>query len=59
MALNTSKVKGRKEVYRLLREWEDYGMEDVYMDKGNSIVHGRVGEVNCKSSLCLLALVSC
>jgi hypothetical protein len=59
IALNTSKVKGRKEVYRLLREWEDYGMEDVYMDKGNSIVHGRVGEVNCKSCLCLLALVSC
>lgn len=46
IALNTSKVRGRKEVYRLLREWEDYGMEDVYMDKGNSIVHGRVGEVN-------------
>ncbi|KAJ5249200.1 hypothetical protein N7468_000651 [Penicillium chermesinum] len=46
IALNTSKVKGRKEVYRLLRDWEDYGMEDVRMDKGNSIVHGRVGEVN-------------
>ncbi|KAJ5298200.1 uncharacterized protein N7443_006320 [Penicillium atrosanguineum] len=46
IALNTSKVKGRKEVYRLLREWEDYGMEDVTMDKSNSVVHGRVGEVN-------------
>ncbi|KAJ5670673.1 uncharacterized protein N7477_006036 [Penicillium maclennaniae] len=46
IALNTSKVKGRKEVYRLLREWEDYGMEDVTMDKNNSIVRGRVGEVN-------------
>lgn len=47
IALNTSKVKGRKEVFRLLREWRDYGMEDVYMDKSNSTVHGRVGEVNC------------
>lgn len=50
IALNTSKVKGRKEVYKLLREWEDYGMEDVYMDKSNSVVHGRVGEVNCEST---------
>ncbi|KAJ5110165.1 hypothetical protein N7532_002810 [Penicillium argentinense] len=46
IALNTSKVKGRKEVYRMLREWRDYGMEDVRMDKSNSTVHGRVGEVN-------------
>lgn len=48
IALNTSKVKGRKEVYKLLREWRDYGMEDVYMDKNNSTVHGRVSEANCK-----------
>lgn len=48
IALNTSKVKGRKEVYRLLRDWRDYGMEDVYMDKSNSTVHGRVSEANCK-----------
>lgn len=49
IALNTSKVKGRKEVYKLLREWEDYGMENVYMDKSNSVVHGQVGQVNCQS----------
>lgn len=48
MALNTTKAKGRKEVYKLLRDWEDYGMEDVKLDKANSIVYGRVGEVNCK-----------
>lgn len=48
IALNTSKVKGRKEVYKLLREWEDYGMENVYMDKSNSIVRGQVGQVNCQ-----------
>ncbi|KAJ5263250.1 hypothetical protein N7478_010855 [Penicillium angulare] len=46
IALNTTKVKGRKEIHKLLCEWEDYGMEDVYMDKSNSLVHGRVGEVN-------------
>lgn len=50
IALNTSKVKGRKEVYKLLRDWRDYGMEDVYMDKNNSTVHGRVSEANCKFS---------
>lgn len=49
IALNTSKVKGRKELYKLLREWRDFGMEDVYLDKTNSIVHGRVSEANCKS----------
>ena len=48
VALDTSKIRGRKEVYKILREWEEYGMEDVYMDKPNNYVHGRVGEVNCK-----------
>lgn len=47
-ALDTSKVKGRKEVFKILCEWEKYGMEEVYMDKANNIVHARVGEVNCK-----------
>ncbi|KAF7717907.1 Uncharacterized protein PECH_002693 [Penicillium ucsense] len=46
IALNTSKVKGRKELYRMLREWEDYGMENVSLDKNNSVVRGRVGAVN-------------
>ncbi|KXG54361.1 uncharacterized protein PGRI_075050 [Penicillium griseofulvum] len=46
IALNTSKAKGRKELYKLLREWRDFGMEDVYLDKANSIVHGRVSEAN-------------
>ncbi|KAJ5787789.1 hypothetical protein N7457_002779 [Penicillium paradoxum] len=46
IALSTSRAKGRKELYKLLREWQDFGMEDVYLDKTNSIVHGRVGEAN-------------
>ncbi|KAJ5945997.1 hypothetical protein N7454_002836 [Penicillium verhagenii] len=46
LALNASKAKGCKVVHHLLRDWEDYGMEDVRIDKANSIVHGRVGEVN-------------
>jgi len=46
MALNTTKLHGRKEVFRILREWKQYGLEDVYLDKSNSVIHGRVGEAN-------------
>lgn len=48
IALNCSKQKGRRELYKLLREWRDYGMEDVWLDKSNSVVHGRVSEANCE-----------
>ncbi|KAL4890745.1 hypothetical protein BDV59DRAFT_204216 [Aspergillus ambiguus] len=46
VALNASKMRGRKEVYKILRKWKQYGLEDVYLDKANSIIHGKVGEVN-------------
>jgi serine/threonine-protein kinase HSL1 (negative regulator of Swe1 kinase) len=46
--MNVSKTKGRKEVYKTLREWKQYGMEDVRLDKSENIVYGRVGEGNCK-----------
>ncbi|KAL2795974.1 hypothetical protein BJX66DRAFT_154168 [Aspergillus keveii] len=46
VALNTSKIKGRKEVYKMLREWKQYGIEDIRLDKANNIIHGRVGESN-------------
>ncbi|KAK1145820.1 serine/threonine-protein kinase gin4 [Aspergillus melleus] len=48
IALDTSKIKGRKEVYKILREWEwkQYGLVDVSMDKSNNVIHGRVDEVN-------------
>lgn len=57
VALNTSKAKGCKELYKLLREWRDFGMEDVYLDKTNSVVHGRVSEANCKSFILLCPLL--
>ncbi|KAL4781589.1 hypothetical protein BJX76DRAFT_350075 [Aspergillus varians] len=44
--LNTSKLKGRKEIYKMLREWKQYGMENIYLDRANSIIYGRVGESN-------------
>lgn len=46
IALNTTKARGRKEVYRILREWKQYGLEDVSTDKTNNIIYGRVGENN-------------
>ncbi|KAL1970343.1 hypothetical protein VTN77DRAFT_5503 [Rasamsonia byssochlamydoides] len=44
--MNVSKSKARKEVYKTLREWKQYGMEDVRLDKAQNIVYGRVGEGN-------------
>ncbi|KAI9367716.1 hypothetical protein BJX61DRAFT_279792 [Aspergillus egyptiacus] len=46
VALNTTKIKGRKEIYKMLRDWKQYGIEDIYLDKANSIIYGRVGESN-------------
>ncbi|RDW72629.1 serine/threonine-protein kinase [Aspergillus mulundensis] len=46
VALNASKIKGRKEIYKILREWKQYGIEDIHLDKANSVVYGRVGASN-------------
>lgn len=48
VALNTSKLKGRKDVLKLLREWKQFGMEEAYLDKANGVIRAKVGEVNCK-----------
>jgi hypothetical protein len=50
VALNVSKIKGRKEIYKMLRDWKQYGIEDIHLDKPNSIIYGRVGESNCTSN---------
>ncbi|KAH1512315.1 hypothetical protein KXW75_004153 [Aspergillus fumigatus] len=47
VALNTSKLKGRKDVLKLLREWKQFGMEEAYLDKANGVIRAKVGEVNC------------
>jgi serine/threonine-protein kinase HSL1 (negative regulator of Swe1 kinase) len=48
VALNTSKLKGRKDVLKLLRDWKQFGMEEAHLDKASGVIRGRVGEVNCK-----------
>ncbi|OJJ43112.1 hypothetical protein ASPZODRAFT_74966 [Penicilliopsis zonata CBS 506.65] len=45
-ALNTSKVKAWRDVYRILRDWKQYGIEQVLLDKANSTIRGRVGDDN-------------
>ncbi|WEW56734.1 serine/threonine-protein kinase gin4 [Emydomyces testavorans] len=46
IALNASKSRARKEVLKILREWKKYGMEDIHFDKQNSVIRGKVGELN-------------
>lgn len=48
VAFSIPKAKSRKEVYRTLREWKQYGMENVHLDKAENIIYGRVSETNCK-----------
>ena len=51
VALNTSKMKGRKDVYKILRDWKQYGLDYVLLDKVNSVIYAKVGEKNCESPL--------
>lgn len=46
IALNIPKNRGTREVYRILRDWKQYGLEDVSRNKKNSTIYGRVGEKN-------------
>ncbi|KAL2001789.1 hypothetical protein VTN02DRAFT_1217 [Thermoascus thermophilus] len=46
IALKISKVKARKEVYRVLRDWKQYGVEELHLDKERSVIYGRVGDAN-------------
>jgi len=47
IALNVAKKKGRKEVYKILRGWKKYGLENVHLDKTENVIFGRVVEGNC------------
>ncbi|KAF9886235.1 hypothetical protein FE257_011848 [Aspergillus nanangensis] len=46
VALSESKMKSRKDMYKILRKWKQYGLYDVYLDKTNSIIYGKVAETN-------------
>lgn len=48
IALDVSKPRARKEVIKILREWKQYGLEDICLDKKRNSVHAKVGHLNCK-----------
>lgn len=54
MPFQVNRVRARKELVTLLREWRRYGMKDIVVDKAAGRVWARVGVNNCKSfALCL------
>ncbi|KAI1979779.1 serine/threonine-protein kinase gin4 [Ophidiomyces ophidiicola] len=46
IALSLSKSRARKEILKIIREWRKYGIEDIYYDRPNGVIRGRVGELN-------------
>jgi len=50
LCITMSKRRARQEVAILLREWRQYGMRDVEVDKERNIVFARVGPRNRKLS---------
>lgn len=42
------KRRSRQEVAILLREWRQYGIKDVEVDKERNIIFAKVGGKNCK-----------
>lgn len=48
LCFNILKRRARQEVAILLREWRQYGIKDVEVDKERNIIFARVGGKNCK-----------
>ena len=51
ICFSISKRRARQEVAILLREWRQYGMKDIQVDKERNIVFARVSRKNCKFRL--------
>lgn len=43
-----SKVKARKEIARVFKEWRKYGIKDIVIDRDAARIWVRVAETNCK-----------
>jgi serine/threonine-protein kinase HSL1, negative regulator of Swe1 kinase len=48
LCFRMSRKRARQEVAILLKEWRQYGMTDVYVEKERNIIFARVGAENCK-----------
>lgn len=45
-----SRIRARKEITAIFREWRKYGMKDVVIDKGAGRIWARVAVKNCKGA---------
>lgn len=48
MCFQISKVRARKEVAAIFREWRRYGLRDIVIDKAAGRIWARVAEKNCE-----------
>lgn len=48
LCFHTSRVRARKEITGVFREWRKYGMKDIVIDKTAGRIWGRVAVKNCK-----------
>lgn len=56
LCFSISPRRARQEIAILLREWRQYGIRDIEVDKMRNIVFARLGQKNCKQVLLLLRL---
>lgn len=47
MCFQVSKVRARREIASLLREWRKYGIRDIVVDKNMSRIWAKVARNNC------------
>lgn len=50
LCFNLTKRRARQEVTLLLKDWRQYGIKDVVVNKQRNIVFGKVAPENCKST---------
>ena len=48
LCFQISRIRARKEITAILREWRKYGMKDVVVDKAAGRIWARVAVKNCK-----------
>lgn len=47
LCLSVSQRRARQEIVTLLREWQQFGIRDIEVDKVNNIIFARVAAINC------------
>jgi hypothetical protein len=53
MCFNLTKRRARQEVALLLKDWRQFGIKDVVVNKPRNLVFGKVAPTNCKSPCCI------